>query len=55
MRTNLEVLSKQEMIQIDGGHEGFLYQMGKLAAKNAKFMLGVLVGIREGIVSELDK
>lgn len=55
MKTELDVLSKEEMMEIDGGHEGIIYQMGKLAAKNVKFVLGVLVGIREGLVSELDK
>ena len=55
MKAKMEVLSKQEMITIDGGHEGVFYQMGKLAARQAKFMLGILAGIREGIVSELDK
>ena len=55
MKTDMEELSKQEMIKIDGGHEGFFYQMGRIAARQAKFVLGILTGIREGIVSELDK
>ena len=55
MKAKMEDLSKQEMMNIDGGHEGIFYQMGKLAARQAKFMLGVLAGIREGLVSELDK
>lgn len=55
MKTNLEVLSTQEMIEIDGGHDGVFYKMGRIAAKQAKFMLGIFAGIREGLVSELDK
>ena len=55
MKTELEVLSKEEMKQIDGGHEGFFYQIGRVAAKQVKFVLGIFAGIREGLVSELDK
>lgn len=54
-KTKLKELSTQEMTQIDGGHEGFFYHMGRLAAKQAKFVLGIFAGIREGLVSELDK
>lgn len=55
MKSEMKLLSKQEMIQIDGGHEGVFYHMGRIAARQAKFVLGILAGIREGIVSELDK
>ena len=55
MKAELELLSKEEMMMIDGGHDGFFYRMGRLAAKQAKFTLGLLTGIREGLVSELDK
>jgi len=55
MKTELETLSRKEMMEIDGGHEGFFYKMGVIVAKQTKFVLGVLAGIREGLVSELDK
>ena len=55
MKSEMKELSRQEMIQIDGGHEGFFYQMGRIAARQAKFVLGIFAGIREGLVSELDK
>lgn len=55
MKKGLEILSKEEMMHIGGGHDGFFYKLGTVAAKQTKFVLGLFAGIREGLVSELDK
>lgn len=44
----ITTISNQELLNINGGHKGFFYKTGVLAAGAVLFGLGILTGISEG-------
>ncbi|MBT8180220.1 MAG: hypothetical protein KJO53_01395 [Eudoraea sp.] len=49
MKNNgLESISKQELLNINGGHKGLAYKLGVIAASNVLTVLGIFAGISSG-------
>lgn len=52
---NLIPISNEELLKISGGHKGFFYDLGTIAAGTALTILGLFAGISEGIDEGLNK
>lgn len=52
---NLKLISNEDLVKINGGHEGLAHDLGAVAAGVVLTILGLFAGISEGIDEGLNK